>query len=117
MFQEFEVPLSEYDSLHDSATLFLACPKTELSGPNPFRQLLTSFTPCPHLAVMTGPCRPLTGYNNANVNLSDIVVVTCKTPLSIEGVVQHTTELWRLKGDLNEMFSDPMVTVYCVSNV
>lgn len=90
-------------SEEESAMLFLAYPKTELTGPNPFRQLLNNFDPRPHLAVMTGVCLPLP--ESTLVNPSDVVVVTCTEPLPIEGEVQYLTELWSLNGRLEKVFS------------
>ena len=92
----------------NSATLFLARPEKELYGPSPFQQLLTTFNPRPHLAIMTGPCQPIPESNVA-INQSDIVIVTCKNPLSIEGEVQYLTELWKLKGELRRVFPNQMV--------
>ena len=110
------MPLSGSTSVHginDSTKLFLACPEVELSGPNPFDRLIISFNPRPHLAVMTGPCLPLVlGSNNVVVKESDVVMVTCETPLAIEGEIQYLTELWSLKGELKKMFSGEKVTIH-----
>ena len=100
------MPLSDNtssSSVTDCAVLFLACPQVELSGPNPFKQLLTHFSPRPHLAVLTGPCLPAS-VSEDNLKQSDVVVVTCGTPLPIEGEVQYLTELWSLGGELKDMF-------------
>ena len=107
------MPLSDstsVNSMNVSATLFLACPEIELSGPSPFKQLLINFSPRPHLVVMSGPCLPL--GPGSIVKESDIVVVTCETPQAIEGEVQYLTELWSLRGDLKKMFSSGMVTIH-----
>ena len=100
------IPLPGY-SLHDSATLFIACPKVNLSGPDPFKEILTNFSPSPHFALLTGSCCPLPeaelGPDPPNDSMN-VVVVTSKTPLPIEGEVQYSTELWRLKGEFKEVY-------------
>lgn len=96
LMQEITVPLSAEShggKPVDYATLFLAHPKTQLTGPTPFNELLQRFDPRPHLAVLTGPCLPLVDC----LKTSDIVVVSCQTPLPIEGEVQYWTELWRIR--------------------
>ena len=95
------MPLSDY-SLHDQVTLFLARPKLELSGPDPFKQIFANFTPRPHLALLTGPCDLLPGSELTNDNVH-AVVVTARTPLPIEGEVQYFTELLKLKGEIQDV--------------
>ena len=93
------------DSFHD-VTLFLTYPRAELSGPDPFRQILTDFTPRPHLALLTGPCSPLPGSElspESSGGKVHAVVVMSKTPMPIEGEVQYQTELLKLKGRLKEV--------------
>ena len=97
-----------YEGPKEHATLFLAHPETDLDSPSPFRQLLPAFNPRPHLAVLTGQCQPI-AESNIIINQSDIVVATCKAPLSIEGEVQYLTELWKLKGELKKVFPNQMV--------
>lgn len=109
--QEMSFPLTCHGYYSDPAvngTLFLAHPEKELDGPSPFHQLLTTFNPRPHLVIMTALCQPIPESNVA-INQSDIVVVTCKNPLSIEGEVQYLTELWKLKGELRKVFPNLMV--------
>ena len=97
------MPLSDY-SLHDQATLFLARPKLELSGPDPFKQIFANFAPRPHLALLTGPCHPLPGSELTSPSDSvHAVVVTARTPLPIEGEVQYFTELLKLKGEIKNV--------------
>ena len=100
------IPLPDY-SLHDEATLFLAHPKVELSGPDPFKQIFTNFTPRSHFALLTGPCKPLPGseftYSDSSNNSVQAVVVTSRVPQPIEGEVQYFTELMKLKGEIENV--------------
>ena len=97
------IPLPDY-SLHDEATLFIAHPKVELSGPDPFKQIFTNFTPRPHFALLTGPCNPLPGSEFTSPDSSNnAVVVTSTVPQPIEGEVQYFTELMKLKGEIKSV--------------
>lgn len=102
------IPLPDY-SLHDEATLFLAHPKVELSGPDPFKQIFTNFTPRPHFVLLTGPCNPLPGseFTSTSPDSSNdcvqAVVVTSRVPQPIEGEVQYLTELMKLKGEIENV--------------
>ena len=110
------IPLPDY-SLHEEATLFLARPYVELSGPDPFRQIFTNFTPRPHFALLTGPCLPLPGSELISPDQSNndvhVIVVTSRTPLTVEGEVQYLTELLKLKGEIEKVHISTLLCYIC----